>query len=327
MIADEALSLFALGLSEISPALTFKISLDEKGEIRDTEIFPSLVRVRRLSYEEVDRLVEESTAGTDAAGTDAALLAALCALAERNLIRRTERGAVSIELPETHITAAGGRVSVDPIIPYRSALMVRECMLLAGEAASLYVSRRNRDAPFTAFPHVTQEVGDLPREPLPGMAGFYQLRRCMRPRSLSVRPGPHWGLGLEAYSQVTSPLRRYTDLLAHLQLRAMLRGGEALSEDEVSARLGAGEAAASAVARAERVSRLHWTCVYLLDKKDSSWDAVALEKKGNAWVLMIPALALETQVPLKGKVEPNDPVRLTLKSVNLPRGEANFVQA
>jgi exoribonuclease-2 len=202
--------------------------------------------------------------------------------------------------------------------------MVRECMLLAGEAASLYISRRDS---FTAFPHVSQEAGDLPREPLPGMAGFYQLRRCMRPRSLSARPGPHWGLGLEAYSQVTSPLRRYTDLLAHLQLRAILRGGEVLSEDEVSARLGAGDAAASAAVRAERASRLHWTCVYLLDKKNSPWDAVALDKRGSDWALMIPALALETQVPLRGEVGPNDPVRLTLKSVNLPRGEAIFVQA
>ncbi|MDR1588221.1 MAG: RNB domain-containing ribonuclease [Treponema sp.] len=330
MIADESLPLFALGLSETSPALTFKIGLDEKGEIGDVEIFPSLVKVRRLSYEQADKLTEGAAAG--AAGTDAAdaadqaaLLAALCALAERNLIRRRERGAVEISLPETHIAVSGGKVSVEPVVPYRSAGMVRECMLLAGEAAGLFVSRRN-DASFTAFPYVTQETGDIPGEILPGMAGFYQLRRCMRPRGLSVRPGPHWGLGLDFYSQVTSPLRRYTDLLAHLQIRAILGGGNPLSEDEVSARLGAGEAAAAAVVRAERASRLHWTCVYLSDKKDSRWDAVILEKKGNRWALMIPALALETQVPLRGNFEPNDSVKLTLKSVNIARGEAVFVQ-
>jgi hypothetical protein len=69
--------------------------------------------------------------------------------------------------------------------------------------------------------------------------------------------------------------------------------------------------------------------VYLSDKKDSVWDAVALEKKGPrwtspVWTLMIPALALETQVPLSGNDEPNDEVKLALKSVNIPRGEIGF---
>ena len=32
-------------------------------------------------------------------------------------------------------------------------------------------------------------------------------------------PVPHAGLGLDAYVQVTSPIRRYNDLLAHWQLK------------------------------------------------------------------------------------------------------------
>jgi hypothetical protein len=40
---------------------------------------------------------------------------------------------------------------------------------------------------------------------------------------------------------------------------------------------------------------------------------------------MIPALALETQVPLSGDIQPNDEVKLAVKSVNIPRGEIGFV--
>jgi hypothetical protein len=64
--------------------------------------------------------------------------------------------------------------------------------------------------------------------------------------------------------------------------------------------------------------------VYLSDKKDSLWDAVALEKKGPRWVFMIPALALETQAAVRQDLEPNDEVKLVLKSVNIPRGETGF---
>lgn len=330
MLADEALPLFALGLAETSPALTFKISLGDTGEIADTEIFPSMVKVKRLTYEEADRLMDG--AGGDSA--EAAALRALFALAKANLGRRTAAGAVNIDLPETHIRVNDGRVSIEPIVAYRSADMVRECMLLAGEGAALWASGIRRgglsgtaDSPAFSlpFPYVIQEAGDLPAEILPGMAGSYRLRRCMRPRTLSAQPGRHWGLGLDAYTQVTSPLRRYTDLLAHIQIRALLRGDEPLSAGELAVRLAAAEATAATVVQAERASHAHWTMAYLSDKKDSVWDAVVLEKKGNRWVLMIPALALEIQVPLRFDPAPNDPVKLTLKSVNIPRGEAVFI--
>ena len=316
MLADEALPLFALGLEEQSAALTFQLTLDGEGNIAETEIFPSLIKARRLSYQDADLLLESADANSEG---DSAALREICALAERNLRRRTAAGAVNIDLPETHISVEGENVAIEAIRSYRSADMVRECMLLAGEGAGLWAAERN-----LPFPYVSQETADIPAEILPGMAGSYQLRRCMRPRSLSVKPGLHWGLGLDAYTQVTSPLRRYTDLLGHMQIRAFLAGRQPLSADEVSARLGAGEAAALATVQAERASRSHWTTVYLGDKKNSPWEALVLEKKGNRHVLMIPALALETQVPLGDNVAPNDTITLILKSVNIPEGGANF---
>jgi exoribonuclease-2 len=308
MIAEEALPIFALGLAETSIALTFKMTLNSGGAIEDTEIFPSMVKVLRLTYKGADELADNT------------MLRDLFRLAELNFNRRCASGAVNIDLPETHIELNQGQVTIDPIVPYRSAEMVRECMLLAGEGAGMWAMQRS-----VPFPYIEQEVAEMPDQILPGMAGSYQLRRCMRPRLLSLKSGRHGGLGLDVYTQVTSPLRRYTDLLAHLQIRAFLRGGEFLSPDEAAARLAAGEAAAAAVTQAERASRSHWITVYLSGKKDSVWDAVTLEKKGNRWVAIIPALALETQISLRKDVAPNDPLKLVLKSVNIPKGEAVFI--
>jgi exoribonuclease-2 len=157
----------------------------------------------------------------------------------------------------------------------------------------------------------------------------------MRPRTLSAKPGLHWGLGLEQYTQVTSPLRRYTDLLAHQQIRACLKAGAyrdraPLDEEEVLAALAAGEAAASATVHAERASRAHWTAVYLADKAnrrsaDSQWEGIVMEKKGGRFVVMIPALGLETQVAARGDLAPNDTITLTFSSVKIPEAEAVFI--
>ncbi|MDR2575551.1 MAG: RNB domain-containing ribonuclease [Treponema sp.] len=315
MLADEALPLFALGLAETSPALTFRMTLNSTGEIEKTEIFPSTVKVKRLTYKEADEYLNDTHNEAPEANT----LRSLNTMAERNVKRRVALGAINIDIPEIHISLNEGQVEIEPIIRYRSADLVRECMLLAGEGAGLWALHRNLPVPY-----IMQETGDLPDETLEGIAGFYQLRRCMRPRALSTRPGQHSGLGLDTYIQVTSPLRRYTDLLAHLQIRAVLRGEPPLSADEISARMNAGEAAISAVNQAERASRNHWTMAYLAGKKDSVWDAIALEKKGNRWAVIIPSLALETQVPLRKELSPNDPLKLVLKSVNIPWGEAVF---
>jgi exoribonuclease-2 len=316
MLADEAMAFYALGLTAAeggavsggpNPALTFKLRLAASGAIEEVEIFPSLIRVARLSYAQADGLADAALTG-------------LFRVADRNRARRIAAGAVMIDLPETHIAVEGETVSIERIETYASANLVQECMLLAGEGAALWALQQR-----LAFPFVGQETGDLPNEPLPGLAGSYQLRRCMRPRTLSVKPGLHWGLGLEQYTQVTSPLRRYTDLLAHQQIRARLRGREPLDADAVLLALAAGEAAAAAAVQAERASRAHWTAVYLLDKRDSRWEGVVLEKKGGRAVAMIPSLGLETQVAAGSNTAPNDALELALSSVKIPESEAVFV--
>jgi exoribonuclease-2 len=318
MIALKSLEFFALGLQTggVSPALSFKILLDADLSIAETAVVPSLVRVTRLSYEAADKTA-------DAAGD----LAGLFALGEQNTERRLNGGAVLIDFPEVHISVRIGQgegenlVSIEPIQAYRSAGMVRECMVLAGEAVARWALQNQ--AP---FPFIAQEAGDLPSGRLSGLAGAWQMRRCMRPRTISTKPAVHWGLGLDQYTQVTSPLRRYTDLLCHQQMRAFLRGGELLSEDEVLLRVSAAEAAALAAAKAERASRAHWTAVYLSGRKGSSWEGVALDRKGNRGVVFIPALGLETQVNIRGNIEPNDTVEVVLKSVNISEGAAVFAE-
>jgi exoribonuclease-2 len=330
MLADESLALFALGLSERSAALSFKLTLNSDASPAAVEVVPSWVHVTRLSYEDADRLAAGSSPESGAPGAaprDARLLAALGALAEQNLARRLAMGAVSIDLPELHIALDKGQVRLEPLVPWKSAATVRECMLLAGEGAAWWALHRAPEllgGTRLPFPYVGQELGDLPATVLPGYAGSWQLRRSMRPRNLSLKPNLHQGLGLDSYTQVTSPLRRYTDLLAHQQIRAVLRGLKPLGEDEVLLRMGAGEAAMAMTVQAERASRLHWTMVYLQDKIGSRWEGVVVEKKGPKAHLLIPALALDTQVSLKKEAEPNETLVVSLVTLRIPEGEAVF---
>ncbi len=307
MLPEAAVERMGLGLTEISPALSFGLKLDANGVATEVEIVPSWVRVQRLSYEEVDaRLDEEPFRGLDE-------------LAMRHQAHRRANGAVFIDLPEVKIQVSDSRVRIKPLSRSRSRMLVTEAMVMAGEAAARFALERELPFPFT-----TQEVMGAPERAPVGLAAMYAMRRGLRPRQYSTQPGPHGGLGLKVYAQVTSPLRRYLDLVAHQQLRAFLRGGELLDTQALVERVGAAETAAVGVRRAERLSREHWTLVYLQQHPGWRGEGVLVEKRMPRGVVMIPTLALEARVKVAEEVALDSVLPLRLTGIDLPERAVYF---
>jgi exoribonuclease-2 len=308
MLPKRATQILALGLAEISPALSFGLDLGEDGEIMGVEIKPSWVRVERLSYEVAETRLAEAPFNQ------------LYALAQQYKARRKAQGAIELELPEVKVRWQGEKVVIRPILPLKSRDIVREAMLMAGEAIARFALQANIPFPFTS-----QDPPDLSDLPLPeDLAGMFAQRLLMKPGQVKSVPTPHTGLGLELYTRVTSPLRRYLDLVAHQQLRAYLRGDPLLDEQTLLARVGAAEAVSGSVRRAERLSNRHWTLVYFLQNPAWVGQAVVIEQRGRNTILLIPELDFETRLPLRGNPLPNSLVSLALQSVNLPALEARF---
>lgn len=81
----------------------------------------------------------------------------------------------------------------------------------------------------------------------------------MRRGEVSLQPGPHHGLGLQAYTQATSPIRRYQDLAVHRQIKAALLGEPLPYDTEALARIAAStEEAEKAAREAERGTAEYW---------------------------------------------------------------------
>ncbi|MCR5289254.1 MAG: RNB domain-containing ribonuclease [Treponema sp.] len=311
MLSEDALADYALGLTEKSRALSFRILFDENGAIDDCAVFKTVVVVKRLSYEEAD------------AQKDSPELAPLFAIAQRNIERRTKGGAVFINLPEVHITVEPEtkHVSVLQEQHPESSEMVREMMLLAGEGAARFAFKNG-----IPFAYIGQDTPEIPADVPDGLAGQYRLRRCMRRRNVGVTPRPHGGLGLAVYSQVTSPLRRYSDLLSHQQLRAFLDGRPLIDKDTLLERLAAGDEAMYASKKAERNSNLHWTLVYLLQNPDWTAEAVCVELKGKQAVFLIPSIGQETILTPTKAVALNETIMVKAGSVDIPNLQVVFTQ-
>ncbi|MBM4461268.1 MAG: RNB domain-containing ribonuclease [Chloroflexi bacterium] len=335
MLPLAATPLLGLGLAEVSPALSFGLDLDAEGRVIGTEIVASWVRVTRVTYEEVEARIADEPFAT------------LHRLAEAYRDQRRARGAVVIDLPEADVRVVEGQVILKPVLPLRSRALVEEAMVMAGEAAARFAIERG-----IPIPLASQEPPDTEERP-ETLSGMFALRKTLRRRQYRVspvsageEPAGHAGLGLAAYAQVTSPLRRYLDLVAHQQLRAALgqttegsRARQPLSEQQVLERIGAAEAILGSLREAERLSEQHWKLVYL--KRQGKWrgDGIVVEQR-QPWRLLqgkrndlvvIPELGLETTV-LKDAgamhlgAEPalDSRVSLSLASVDLPRLDARF---
>lgn len=306
MLPREIISQLGLGLQNVSPALSFGMDLDKDGQVTGFEVVPSRVKVDRLSYSEADLLIEREP------------LNRMAYLAEMMRERRLAGGAVSLDFPEVKLSVSGGQVEIRPLPPLRSRSLVEECMILAGAETARFAAQHG-----ICLPYSQQEVaGSVERSV--SLSGMFALRRLLRRSQYRAAPAPHSGLGLPAYTQVTSPLRRYLDLVGHQQLRAFLLGQEPPGETAILERIGAVEAVMDSIRKAELLSEQHWTLVYLLQHPDWRGEGIVVERRGSLAVVIIPSLALEARLYPKNDLFLDQVVSLELISVDLPQREASF---
>ncbi len=307
MLPEAATSALALGLDDTSPALSFGLDVQPDGTITNLEIVLSTVRVTRLSYDEAQDRLDESP------------FRELLAIAQAFEARRVANGAVQIDLPEVKIRLdEAGEVEIRPLPALQSRDLVREAMLMTGEAVAQFARQHNIPIPFTTQDPPTEIVeGNTP-------SANFARRRTMTGSQPGNTPGPHAGLGLDQYVQATSPLRRYLDLVVHQQLRAFLRGKPLLDEQAVMERVGAAYAVSGDVRYAERLSNAHWTAVYLLRQPDWAGEGIVVDRRGKRDLVLLPALGSETSIYKKEATPLDTIVEVELKSVDLPQREAHF---
>lgn len=111
--------------------------------------------------------------------------------------------------------------------------MVAEYMILAGKLAGLHLSDRGVAGPFRGQEPPLGPKGELElllamRDSTGGvsMADVGKYKLTFQPAYFSVSAIDHWPMGIRAseggYLRATSPLRRYTDLVAHWQIKSTL---------------------------------------------------------------------------------------------------------
>ncbi|MEL6246847.1 MAG: ribonuclease R family protein [Cyanobacteria bacterium J06627_15] len=306
----------SLRQGEVCCALSFGVVLRETGEIDEYTIQPSLIKpTYRLTYEDVDEMLELDIQAEPELG-------AIATWVKQRQAWRQAQGAIRIQLPDSAVRVEndGEDITIEVLDNSASRQLVAEMMILTGEVAARYGEENELPIPYRGQPQPElpsdEELMLLPA----GWVRDSALRRCMPRSEMGVTPARHATLGLDRYSQVTSPIRRYTDLLAHFQLKAHLRGeAPPFSREEMTQlTVGISNTAYEAVL-VERQTKRYWALEYLRRHGDQTWPVLLLRwlrQHESLGLIMFEELGLELPMRFGRSVELGERFQVRVREVD-----------
>ncbi|CEE92801.1 RNase II, mRNA degradation [Xenorhabdus nematophila str. Anatoliense] len=237
------------------PALVCQVSVQEDGQLGDDiQFFAAWVESKfKLVYDEVSDWLEGQDGWkpeSEAVTTQITLLKEMC---DRRNNWRQQYALVFKERPDYRFILDEGGHVVDIVIEQRRSAnrIVEEAMITANLCAAKILRDKlgfgiynvHTGFEFTQIEQVVEVLNEngieADAEALVQLGGFCELRRELDKQptqfldsrirrfqtfaEIKTEPGPHFGLGFDAYATWTSPIRKYSDIVNHRLLKAIIQ--------------------------------------------------------------------------------------------------------
>ena len=283
---DLSEGLLSLKEGENRPALSFLVKLSDAGDIIDSEICLSIIRVaKKMTYDEVDAEIAQNSP-----------FAELYRLTSALMEKRKSAGALILSIPELQIVVDQEK-HIALSIRERNApsqVVVAECMILANHLAARLFRERGVPALYRKQAQPRERI-DMPDGG--SLLHLYRQRKLLGRVDLGIEPGPHYMLGLDLYTTITSPMRKYYDLVMQRQMKSLLGGGPPVygkhdlknMVSEVDPRL-----AKAGLVSQER--ERYWVLKYLQDQVGQPLTALVLEKRMRGYNILLYDYQLEVNL-------------------------------
>ena len=301
----------ALAEGEDRPALVCKISVADNGEVGDFEFIEAAIRSRaKLSYIAVDRYL---AGNYDELMSHATPLEALYQV-YRALRGHRETAELVMEERAEYRWILNDQKKIERIEKSDKLLsqkLVEECMVAANRCCARFLRDHQCGGPFISHrgfrPDRKEEIKRFMTRFMPDfmvrMAQDHELplrsmaNRLLARAELASRPELHMGMGLECYSNCTSPLRKYVDFMAHRQIKTVLHGEECTAIDggvlqDIGGRI-------TTARQATREAESWLQCEFLKDRVGEEFDAVIAQITSSGFTAKLVDTGIEGLVDLR----------------------------
>jgi ribonuclease R len=315
----------ALSENKDRPALVCKIAVNDSGEVGDFEFMEAVIRSRgKLNYFEVDRYL---TGSNDELMSHATPLEALYQVFRALRDWRDSHELVMEERPD-YRWILNDRKQIDRIEKCEKLLsqkLVEECMVATNRCCARFMREHGCRGPFVGHRGFRKDRKDevrrfvsrfLPeyenqdltqlavyREMMVRMSEHEELplrsmaNRLLARSELLDKPASHMGMGLDCYSNCTSPLRKYVDYLVHREIKAVLHGQTPLQPG--SDRLHMLSQKIANARQAAREAETWLQCEFLSDKTGQEHDAVIAQISSSGFTAKLVDYGIEGTVDVR----------------------------
>ncbi|MCW4149171.1 exoribonuclease II [Halomonas sp. 18H] len=256
-LADDLCSLWE---GQDRPALACALEVEENGALGDYRFFAATVRSHaRLAYDNVSDWLEGQGEWAPEAGISEQLKA-LQQLTEARSAWREEHALVFKDRPDYvfDLDDAGNVLNIRTEHRRIANRMIEESMIASNACCADLLAQHVGHGIFNVHRAFEPEKAESARdfladqnievatEALTELPRYKELKRELEARddawldsrlrrfqgftNMSARPGPHFGLGLDAYATWTSPIRKYGDMVNHRLIKRVLKGEQAPAE-------------------------------------------------------------------------------------------------
>ncbi len=309
----------SLKAGERSAAFSVAVCLADDGNVLDYRICRSWIQPRYgLTYEDGDELIDFAPPGDED-------LAELADLMQSRAGWRRRQGAVQLDRVEGRFRRRNDEVELQLIEPSPARLMVSEAMLLMGAVVADYGRTCG-----LALPYRSQPPAQLPPEAelnalREGPVRDAAIKRCLSRGVQGTQPMAHFSLGLQAYVQASSPIRRYADLITHRQVIANLNNQTVLEESRLGELIDDLDAPLRQSTQISREDQRHWQQVWFSERAEHQWSVEFLRwlrPQDGLALVHVEDLAMDLVAHGNGSDhKPGDSLRMHVQSVDPERGE------
>jgi len=249
-------------------ALSLLVNFDKEGNLFDYRFVPSIIKVKeRLTYDHVNSLYEKEKD---------TVYHHLYRLAEKRKRYRVEQGALILSLSDLNIKVDDSSIDIKLASQETpSRMMVAEMMILYNWLAARYC--RDNRVP-TIFRGQKEPGERLSLDDTGYVYYVFRQRRKLKPLIIDVESHPHAGLGLDSYINVSSPIRRYFDLISQRQmLNFIFKGVPLYNKEELDKIKFQVTASIKNLNILRRNRNNYWIRRYLENKTNETLSAIVLD--------------------------------------------------
>ncbi len=289
-------------------AVSLLARLDRGGELIDYRFVPSVIRVQRqLTYEEADLLLEHEDG-----------LREIHQLCHRLGQRRGDQGAISLSLPDLQV-----KISEDSLLSLAMIDQNTPSRKIVSEMMIFYNWLTARFCLDNGIPLLFRSQAEPSERISQDESGYlyyiFCQRRKLSPLRINTVPNPHSGLGLDVYTQSTSPIRRYLDLVIQRQMLGFLAGnGPAYDQkalEEISLFV---QPVLRDLENIKRGRIRYWILKFLMQNMDAEYRALIFDELKTKYRVVLKDFFLVAEIKRKNGtlLRPGDEIIVKIKKVD-----------